>query len=195
MKENNDKLFLDMLNSDMIIKKIVDVYVETDKDRMKNGNYGSGNHWKIILTKEGNVEVGYFPRYSTRTDIHEGRAIQIATLDDNADIFYDDMDMNNLDDYWDFREHIHKIYLEDVMCEYEDETEDMDEKQKTDYAKSLVDELYMTWDNYYEFNSNGYEEEQIRAWHERCDWHSEDEILDAIEVKKERLEERIRREA
>jgi hypothetical protein len=82
MKENNDILFYNLLMNDDIIEQLIDTYIKIDKARASNLKFDNSCHWKIILTKEGKVEVGYFKNYATRIDIHEGRAIQIATIDD-----------------------------------------------------------------------------------------------------------------
>lgn len=194
MKENNDMLFYNLLMNDDVIQEIINTYVELDKARIENGNCNNSHHWKVILTKDGKVDYGYFTNYSTRMDIYEGKAIQIATLDDNAEVKYEDMDMENLKDYWDFREAMQFAYMDEVLEEYEDDMENMTDEQKTEYAIQMIDELYVTWDEYYEYNWTGYNNEVIRAWREQCEWYSEDEILDKIECTRMMLENRIDRE-
>jgi hypothetical protein len=107
MKENNDMLFYTLLMNDEVVEEIIDTYIRVDKARASNLKFNNNCHWKVILTKEGKVEVGYFKNYATRIDIHEGRAIQIATIDD-VEITLDD---------WSRDEILDKIECKRMMLE------------------------------------------------------------------------------
>ena len=116
MKENNDMLFYTLLLDDEVVEEIIDTYIKIDKARASNLKFDNSCHWKIILTKEGKVSFGYFKNYATRVDIHEGRAIQIATIDDVKITWEDNYDDWSRDEILDNIERT-RMMLENRMIE------------------------------------------------------------------------------
>lgn len=169
MKKENIQRFIDLLDKEEIKNKIIDMYIEIEKNRI---NYDCGVQFEIILDLEGNIDNRYFVGNSTRMDVYEGNAIVITRIECGVDVT-DEMrgEITEVSDYDKFVEYLYT--LENVP---EDEQEEFLENN-------------LTWENYEEFNSKEYEEIGKVAWENNVDYYGYDIISDKIFQCIEQLED------
>ena len=169
----NEKL-LEVLKNEKVQEEIKDLYCKLDKERFAEGSaMGSGWGWTIIVDENKCVDYMYNSFNSTRMDVHNGTAIEVVRLADNAEVPTDAMgDI----DFMLEREELEKFKnWISVEFDLEDENEIWEK---------------CTWMNYYEFNSEEFKKQELDVWEAMCDQYSYDVITDKIYDLIQDMEER-----
>lgn len=169
--ENNNQILLNLLEKEEIQEKIVSLYCELDKNRFAEGGM-SGWSYKIVLDIDGDVDYMYVSNNTTRQDVHEGKAIIVATLDSVVEVSTDSLgDVEDVEDIEEFKKSIINDYELFIL---ENDLED------TELRRIEFTEDKLNWMEYYEFNAEGFQKAELEAWENICDYHSSDTANDKI---------------
>ena len=169
----NAKRFWDLLNNESIQGNIIDMYCTLHKNLFTDGYI----KYDIILSVDGEVSsMGYIGNQQ-RMDIYNGDAIVITTIDEYPGV--NDEDLGDIECQYDYDK-----FVEWILDNAEEDFEDEEEKEEY-----ILDNA--TWDNYHEFNLVGYEDAELLAWENMCNYYDSDIIDDIISQVLSELEDLI----
>lgn len=177
-----NKKLLEVLRDEKVQGEIKDLYCKLDKERFTEGSsMGSGWGWTIIVDENKNVDYMYNSFNSTRMDVYNGTAIEVAGLRDDAEVSYEDMgDIENVEDYAEFIKHLEILF--DATSDTEAEGY---KEEKAEYIEENAN-----WSEYYEFNPDNFRAIELEAWEWNSDNYAYDQITDKLYDLIQDMEER-----
>ena len=178
-----NKKLLEVLKNEKVQEEIKDLYCKLHKESFVEGSaMGSGWGWTIILELDGTVDYMYNSFNSTRMDVYEGKAIEIAGITDNAEVSYEDMgDIENVEDYAEFIKYLETLFDATADTEAEGYRE-----EKAEYIEENAN-----WSEYHEFNPDNFRAIELEAWEWNSDNYAYDQITDKLDSLIEDVEERM----